>query len=45
MGQAKGGEILVAAHLFDIEQKDEKIRIISARKATGTERKQYETVE
>jgi uncharacterized DUF497 family protein len=45
MGQALDGDILVVAHLYFVEQEDEKIRIISPRKATGTERKQYETVE
>lgn len=45
MGQTNDGDILVVAHLYVVEQEDEKIRIILARKATGTERKQYETVE
>jgi len=45
MGQTKNGEILVVAHLYVVDQEDEKIRIISARKATRTERKQYETIE
>jgi uncharacterized DUF497 family protein len=45
MGQTQDGDVLVVAHLYVVEQEDEKIRIISARKATGTERKQYETVE
>ena len=45
VGQTQEGDVLVVAHLDVVEQEDEKIRIISARKATGTERKQYETIE
>lgn len=45
MGQAHDGDALVVAHLYVVEQEDEKIRIISARRATEKERKQYETVQ
>ena len=44
MGQTHAGDILVVGHLYVVEQEDDKIRIISARKATGTERKQDETI-
>lgn len=45
IGQTQDGDLLVVAHLYAVEQEDERIRIVSARKATKVERKQYETVE
>ena len=45
MGQTHNGDILVVAHLYVVDQEDEKVRIISARKATVKERKEYETIE
>ncbi len=45
MGQTHEGDIVIVTHLYNVEQEDEKIRIISARIATGKERKEYETIE
>ena len=43
MGRDKGGMILVVTHTFAVQGRDErKVRIISARKATKNETKQYE---
>jgi uncharacterized protein len=43
MGRDKGGMILVVIHTFAVQGRDErKVRIISARKATKNETKQYE---
>lgn len=45
MGQARDGEVLIVAHFYSIEHEVERIRIISARRATKIERKQYEEIE
>lgn len=44
MGRDKGGIILVVIHTFAVQGRDKrKIRIISARKATRNETRQYES--
>lgn len=44
MGRDKGGVILVVIHTFAMQGRDKrKIRIISARKATRKETRQYES--
>ena len=44
MGRDKGGSILVVLHTFAVQGRDKKkTRIISARKATRNETKQYES--
>ena len=45
IGRTEAGQTVVVAHLYYVEQQDEIIRIISARPATGREKKVYETVE
>ena len=45
MGATDNGEVVVVAHLYFVEEPEEKIRIISARRATPRERRQYEKVE
>jgi uncharacterized DUF497 family protein len=42
MGQIGGLVILVVAHTYKEQEGDETIRIISARKATRSERRYYE---
>jgi uncharacterized DUF497 family protein len=45
IGATKKGKVLVVGHLYSMEEESEHIKIITARKATGKEREQYETVE
>jgi len=45
MGATEKGEIIVVAHLYFVEEPEERMRIISARQATLRERKQYEKIE
>ena len=45
MGATQRGEIIVVAHLYYVEEPEERMRIVSARQATLRERKQYEKVE
>ena len=45
MGAAKRGDVIVTAHLYFVEEPEERIRIISARRATPQERRQYEKIE
>ena len=45
MGATENGEVVVVAHLYFVEVREEKIRTISARRATPRERRQYEKVE
>jgi len=45
VGLTSNGEIVVVANLFFDSEGEEVIRIISARRATSRERKQYETYE
>ena len=45
VGSTGKGEIVVGANLFFNSEGEEVIRIISARRATSRERKQYETYE
>ncbi|MEO5360966.1 MAG: BrnT family toxin [Nitrospirota bacterium] len=43
LGLTKTGELLVVAHLYSVTSEgNEKIRIISVRKATANERRSYE---
>jgi len=43
-GATERGGLLVVAHLYVVEEQEERIRIVSARYATAGERKQYETL-
>ena len=44
LGQAKNGILVVAIHTYrEIGANSAEVRIISARRATGRERRQYET--
>jgi uncharacterized DUF497 family protein len=45
MGATQTREIIVVAHLYFVEEREESIRIISARHATPKEKRQYETLE
>jgi uncharacterized DUF497 family protein len=45
MGATESGEVVVVAHLYFVEEPEEKMRIVSARRATPRERRQYEKVE
>jgi uncharacterized DUF497 family protein len=45
MGATENGEVIVVAHLYFVEEPEERIRIISARHATPRERRQYEKIE
>ena len=45
MGVTQSGEVLVVAHLYFVEDPEERIRIISARRAAPKERRQYEEIE
>lgn len=43
LGQAENGSLLVVAHTFEeLNPQEARVRLISARPATATERKQYE---
>lgn len=43
VGQAENGQLLVVVHTFDeIDAENAHVRLISARKATSHERRQYE---
>ena len=44
MGATEKGEVIVVAHLYLVEEPEERIRKISARPATPRERRQYEKV-
>ncbi len=44
LGATQAGEIIVAVHLYFVEEPEERIPIISVRHATHRERKQYETL-
>ena len=45
MGATASGEVIVVAHLYFVEEPEERIRIISVRRATPRERRQYEKIE
>jgi len=45
MGATQRGDVIVIAHLYFVEDPEERIRIISARLATPQERRQYEKIE
>ena len=45
MGATENGKVIVVAHLYFVEEPEERIRIISARRATSKERRQYEKIE
>ena len=45
MGATQRGDVIVVAHLYYVEETEERIRIISARSASPQERKQYEKIE
>jgi uncharacterized DUF497 family protein len=45
MGATQGGDVIVVAHLYYVEEPEERMRIISARQATPQERRQYEKIE
>ena len=45
IGSVESGMIVVVAHLYFTDEAEEVIRIISARRATAKERRQYETYE
>jgi len=45
MGATENGEVVVVAHLYIVEEPEERICIISARRATSRERKQYEKID
>ena len=45
MGATENREVIVAAHLYFVEEPEERIRIISARRATPRERRQYDEIE
>ena len=45
MGATQAGDVLVVAHLYFVEEPGERLRIISARRATPQERRQYEKIE
>ena len=45
MGRTSSGEVIVVAHQYFVEEPEERIRIISARRATPKERRQYEKIE
>jgi uncharacterized DUF497 family protein len=45
MGATKNGEVIVVAHQYLVEEPEERIRIVSARRATPRERRQYEKIE
>lgn len=45
MGATERGDVIVVAHQYFVEEPGERIRIISARRATPRERRQYEKVE
>ena len=45
MGSTQKGDVIVLAHLYFVEEPEERIRIISARRATPQERRQYEKIE
>ena len=42
IGLVRGVVILTVVHAYPVEEQEERIRIISARKATPAERKRYE---
>ncbi|MGH8579050.1 MAG: BrnT family toxin, partial [Gammaproteobacteria bacterium] len=42
LGKAKDGNLLVVVHTFEEQEDDATVRIISARKATKHEQRQYE---
>ena len=44
MGSTEKGEVVVGAHLYFVEEPEERIRIISARRAAPRERRQYEKI-
>ncbi len=45
MGATQVGDVLVVAHLYFVEEPEERLRILSARRATPQERRQYEKIE
>ena len=45
MGTTTTGGVIVVAHLYFVEEPEERIRIIFARRATPRERKQHEKIE
>jgi uncharacterized DUF497 family protein len=45
MGASENDEVIVVAHLYSVEEPEERTRIISARRATPKERRQYERIE
>jgi len=45
MGATEKGEVIVVAHQYFVEEPEERIRIISSRRATPRERRQYEKIE
>ena len=45
MGATQRGDVVAVAHLYFVEEPEERIRIISARRATPQERRQYEKIE
>jgi uncharacterized DUF497 family protein len=45
IGATESAEVIVVAHLYFVEEPEERIRIISARRATPRERRQYEKIE
>jgi uncharacterized DUF497 family protein len=45
MGATENGEVIIVAHQYFVEEPEERIRIISARRATPRERRQYEKIE
>ncbi len=45
IGATESAEVIVVAHLYFVEEPEERIRIISARLATPRERRQYEKIE
>ena len=45
IGATESAEVIVVAHLYFVEEPEERIQIISARRATPRERRQYEKIE
>ena len=45
MGATENGKVIVVDHPYFVEEPEERIRIISARRATSKERRQYEKIE
>jgi uncharacterized DUF497 family protein len=45
MGATERGDVIVVAHRYFVEEPEERIRIISAKRATPRERREYEKID